>query len=105
MPIGDIIRQRVDIDNDIWRETMGSKSESLKRYAPDLDDSTVDKTWHWLVDTCAKTLGEKMALDQWNEKGNANYDLFMKQVEKSFNRKKTEIIDAYKLEIQGNVDS
>jgi len=98
MPIGDIIRQRVDIDNDIWRGIMGTKSEKLQRYTTEEKNEDVDTTWHWLIDTCAKTLGEKMALDQWNEKGNGNYDLFMKQVEKSYNLQVKSIVEQYKNE-------
>jgi len=98
MHIGDIIRQRVDVDNDIWRGIMGAKSSKLTRYATEETNEEVDTTWHWLIDTCAKTLGKKMALDQWNGKANVNYDLFMKQVEKSYNGQKRSIVTEYKNE-------
>jgi len=98
MHIGDIIRQRVDVDNDIWREIMGQKSSKLTRYTPQETNEEVDKTWHWLIDTCAKTLGQKMALDQWNERGDGNYDLFMKQVEMSYNSEVKNIVEQYKNE-------
>lgn len=98
MNIGDIIRQRVDVDCDEWRVIMGAKSESLSRYAPDTDKEDIDKTWHWLIDTCAKTLGQKMALDQWNEIADGNYDFFMKTVEKSYNKEVQKIVAQYKRE-------
>lgn len=102
MLIGDIIRQRVDIDCDVWRDIMGSRSTSLSRYAVEDTEDETDKTWLWLVETCAKTLGQKMALDQWNEKGNGNYDLFMKQVEKSYYAEQYTIIEQYKNERRDN---
>lgn len=98
MRIGDIIRQRVDVNCDIWRNTMGAKSESLSRYAVDDADDNRDNTWHWLVDTCAKTLGKKMAMDAWNEKGDGNYKLFMAQVEKSYYAEQQTIVAQYKQE-------
>lgn len=98
MSIGDIIQQRVNVDCDTWRDIMGKKSTVMRGYQVEKVKEEVDKTWHWLIETCAKTLGEKMALDQWNEKGNGNYDLFMAQVEKAFNIKKHEIVDLYKRE-------
>jgi len=77
---------------------MGAKSSKLTRYATEETNEEVDTTWHWLIDTCAKTLGQKMALDQWNGKANGNYDLFMKQVEKSYNAQKRSIVTEYKNE-------
>lgn len=100
MSIGDIIQQRVNVDCEEWREIMGSKSTSLSRYNVIQPDEDIDKTWHWLIDTCAKTLGQKIALDAWNEKGHGNYDLFMKQVEKSYLSEQYTIVEQYKQEMQ-----
>lgn len=104
MKIGDIIRQRVDIDCTQWKNLMGSKSEKLTRYVEEEEDA-IDKTWYWLVDTCAKTLGQKMAMDAWNEKGDGNYQLFMKEVEKSYNKEQHKIVEQYKLEMKMRSDS
>lgn len=104
MAIGDIIRQRIDVKNEVWADVMGSRSTTLKRYAVDEKEDEIDNTWHWLIDTCAKTLGEKMLLDQWNQKGDGNYDLFMAQVEMAYNKKKHEIVEQYKREQIEKID-
>ena len=91
MMIGDIIQQRVNVDVDEWRDIMGAKSEVLKRYAPEEKEEEIDNTWHWLIQTCAKTLGEKIAEDMYNGLGDGNLDLFNKMVEIAYIQKKRSI--------------
>ncbi|HZJ34953.1 MAG TPA: replication initiation factor domain-containing protein [Candidatus Angelobacter sp.] len=91
MEIGDIIQQRVNVDVEAWRDIMGKKSEVLKRYTPDEKLEEIDNTWHWLIQTCAKTLGEKIAEDMYNGLADGNLDLFNKMVEIAYTHKKRQI--------------
>jgi len=94
MEIGDIIRQRVDVDDPLWIETIGAKSESLTRYPTEKKKDDIDSTWKWLVETCAKTLGEKCASDEWLGNGEGNFNLFIAEMNKSYEKQKQAIIDS-----------
>lgn len=93
MEIGDIIRQRVDINDKAWIELCGAKSETLTRYKPETIEQQFDTTWLWLIETCAKTLGKKIASDEWNQLGQGNFDLFVETMNKAYNTQREVIIN------------
>lgn len=77
MSVGDLIQQRVNVDDDLWREMCGLKSEKLPRFkSGDDDDDDDEGTWKWLLETVAKTLGRKIADEIYVKKSAEKYEQF-----------------------------
>jgi DNA relaxase NicK len=91
--IGDLIRQRVDVDNDQWRDVMGTKSDVLKRYKVEHVQESHDSTWKWLIEVVAKTLGEKIADEIIAQDGSNNFELFQETLQKVYNKRINELLN------------
>lgn len=93
MNIGDLIRQRVDVDADLWREICGSKSEQLSRYKDEKNMEIIDTTWIWLCEVVAISLGKKLAEDEVSGKGFGNRERFENAMNKAYEKHKRLITD------------
>lgn len=92
MTIGDIIQHRVIVDNPLWREIMGEKSEKLKRFHDEKEIPDYDPQWKWLIETVAKTLGVKIAEEVYEQSHLDNFGTFQDAVQRAYNGRMNELL-------------
>lgn len=75
MDIGDLIQQRVKVDDELWRNIMGAVSDKLPRFKDD-EEIDPDSTWRWLLEAVAPSLGRNIARDFSKLQNTANFEEF-----------------------------